>query len=245
MILMPASWPPGIPRAASACLHSPSRPHRNGAGLAPAAGRPRGRSGAMGGDGRRGRRDRQPAQGSVDRRRGGGRASKGTILRNLGCTGEGEARWCQVALGEGGVGGWASARYLAPHGAEPAKPAEDATTVAPDPAAGDEAAAAPAPGPAAGDVEPPAAAGAVSCSLRGQPAQSCEAMKRRERGRRARDHRDLRRRLRAHPRLRRRRGRGLFSRPDRRCDGNPRRGKTVVDINGVERIEIPDALIGR
>jgi hypothetical protein len=177
--------------------------------------------------------------------------AKGTVLRNLGCTGEGEARWCQVALGEGGLGGWASARYLAPHDAAPEEAAEapDAT-VAPDPAAGGEAAA-PAPGPAAGDAAPPAPAGSVPCSLRGQPAQSCEAMKRAtedggieiivtfadgfERilavgaGSEGSD------------------GEAEVYSPDPTDDVTATRadGRTVVEVNGVERIELPDALLAR
>ena len=70
----------------------------------------------------------------------------------------------------------------------------------------------------------------------------------RRRGRRGRDHRDLPRRLRAHPRLRRRRRRrsDVFS-PDPTDEVTATRadGKTVVEINGVERIEVPDALAGR
>lgn len=39
--------------------------------------------------------------------------SSGTRLRNLGCQGEGRARWCRVALVEGvQVEGWVSGRYL-------------------------------------------------------------------------------------------------------------------------------------
>jgi hypothetical protein len=184
--------------------------------------------------------------------------SKGMVLRNLGCTGEGDARWCQVALGEGGVGGWASARYLAPHDAAPEEaadapdaPAAPDATVAPDPAAGDETAAAHAPGPAAGDAMPPAPAGSVPCSLRGEPAQSCEAMKRQgedggieiivtfadgfERildigsGENGGD------------------GETAVYSPDPTDDVTATRaeGKTVVEVNGVERIELPDALLGR
>jgi hypothetical protein len=172
--------------------------------------------------------------------------SKGTILRNLGCTGEGASRWCQVALGEGGVGGWASARYLQPHAAEPETPAAGGeATVAPDPAAGDEAAAAPAPGPTGGAVEPPAPAGTVSCSLSGKPAASCEAMKRESEDggvefigtfadgfQRILDFGD---------------GEDEVYSPDPTDEVTVNRadGRTVVEINDVERIEIPDALIGR
>jgi len=184
--------------------------------------------------------------------------SKGMVLRNLGCTGDGDARWCQVALGEGGVGGWASARYLAPHDAAPeaatdapGTPAAPEATVAPDPAAGDEAAAAHAPGPAAGKAMPPAPAGSVPCSLPGQPAQSCEAMKRQNEDggieiivtfadgfERILDVGNG--------------GEGgdgdteIFS-PDPTDDVTATRAKgtTVVEINGVERIELPDALLGR
>ena len=101
--------------------------------------------------------------------------ARGTVLKNLGCTGDGAARWCQVELGDGGVGGWAAARYLAAHAEAPAAAP---TTVAPDPSAGTDVAAAPAPGPAAGEEAPPVPAGTVACSLHGQPAQSCQAARR-------------------------------------------------------------------
>ena len=39
--------------------------------------------------------------------------SSGTILRNLGCEGEGPKRWCQVETADSGPRGWVSARYLA------------------------------------------------------------------------------------------------------------------------------------
>ena len=39
--------------------------------------------------------------------------SSGTVLRNLGCEGEGPKRWCEVETADSGPRGWASARYLA------------------------------------------------------------------------------------------------------------------------------------
>ena len=101
--------------------------------------------------------------------------ARGTLLKNLGCTGDGPGRWCQVELGEGGVGGWAAAPLLAAHAEAPAAAP---TTVAPDPSSGTDVAAAPAPGPAAGEKAPPVPSGTVACSLHGQPAQSCQAARR-------------------------------------------------------------------
>ena len=38
--------------------------------------------------------------------------ARGTVLRNLGCRTTAGQRWCEVELAEGGVRGWAAARYL-------------------------------------------------------------------------------------------------------------------------------------
>lgn len=44
--------------------------------------------------------------------------SNGAVLRNLGCEGAGDARWCQVEIAEGAnVNGWVSGRYLVESGA--------------------------------------------------------------------------------------------------------------------------------
>lgn len=41
------------------------------------------------------------------------RVSPGTVLRNLGCTGERDARWCQVESPDGlAIKGWVAGRYL-------------------------------------------------------------------------------------------------------------------------------------
>ncbi len=173
--------------------------------------------------------------------------ARGTVLQNLGCSGEGPDRWCQIALGAGGVSGWAAARYLAPHvaQADPVAGADAPASVAPDPAAGSDAAASAATGPAKGDVEAPTLAGTVACGLRGQSVQSCEAMKRESTSggveiivtfadgfERILDFGD---------------GADEVYSPDPtdEVDATRAEGKTVVEINGVERIEVPDALIGR
>ena len=38
--------------------------------------------------------------------------ARGTVLHNLGCRTTAGQRWCEVELAEGGVRGWAAARYL-------------------------------------------------------------------------------------------------------------------------------------
>lgn len=43
--------------------------------------------------------------------------SQGTVLRNLGCQGAGDARWCQVASPDGiAIRGWVAGRYLVESG---------------------------------------------------------------------------------------------------------------------------------
>ncbi|MFO1141296.1 MAG: SH3 domain-containing protein [Amaricoccus sp.] len=168
--------------------------------------------------------------------------ARGTVLKNLGCTGDGPQRWCQVALGEGGVGGWAAARYLVAHAATPA-PAP--TTVAPDPSAGADVAMTPAAGPAAGEAAPPEPAGTVACSLHGEAAQSCQA------ARRTSDDGGVEIIVTFADGFERILDFGdgdsdVFS-PDPTDEVTATRadGKTVVEINGVERVEVPDALAGR
>src|SRR4051812_47407576 len=41
--------------------------------------------------------------------------SRGTVLRNLGCTGVDETRWCEVETSDGGLHGWAASRFLRDH----------------------------------------------------------------------------------------------------------------------------------
>lgn len=46
--------------------------------------------------------------------------SEGTILRNLGCEGKGDARWCRVESPDGlAIAGWVSGAYLRESGAPP------------------------------------------------------------------------------------------------------------------------------
>lgn len=56
--------------------------------------------------------------------------ARGTLVRNLGCSGEGIGRWCQVELAQGGLKGWAAARYLVRH-AEAATEAPEGRSAAP------------------------------------------------------------------------------------------------------------------
>ncbi|EAQ03489.1 hypothetical protein OB2597_02677 [Pseudooceanicola batsensis HTCC2597] len=45
------------------------------------------------------------------------RAPNGAVFRNLGCRGEGNARWCHLETPNGQISGWASGRYLRESGA--------------------------------------------------------------------------------------------------------------------------------
>jgi len=45
------------------------------------------------------------------------RAPNGAVFRNLGCLGEGNARWCHIETPDGRITGWASGRYLQESGA--------------------------------------------------------------------------------------------------------------------------------
>ena len=50
-----------------------------------------------------------------------GQVGNGAKMRNLGCQGQGEARWCQVESADGRLRGWVSARFVA-EGAAPTAP---------------------------------------------------------------------------------------------------------------------------
>lgn len=45
------------------------------------------------------------------------RAPNGSVFRNLGCRGEGSARWCHLETPNGQISGWAAGRYLRESGA--------------------------------------------------------------------------------------------------------------------------------
>lgn len=45
------------------------------------------------------------------------RAPNGAVFRNLGCRGEGSARWCHLETPNGQISGWAAGRYLRESGA--------------------------------------------------------------------------------------------------------------------------------
>lgn len=144
--------------------------------------------------------------------------ARGTVLRNLGCTGEGARRWCEVETAEGGLHGWAAGRYLRGHAVtEPAAPAVAAAI----------------------DNKPPT--GDLSCSLGGGSVQSCAfVVSRNEDGaaevivtfpdgfERTLDF-----------------NAGEVNSPDPTDDVTSVRedAKTIVEVNGVERIEVPDAAI--
>jgi hypothetical protein len=140
--------------------------------------------------------------------------SSGTVLRNLGCEGEGPKRWCQVETADSGPRGWVSARYLADF-VEPPPPA------------------------AAGTDLPPT--GTVFCQLGDDPAQTCPYVtSRTEEG--ATEvvvtFADGFQRTLAF------RGDDVWS-PDPTDEVTARRAddKTVVEVNAVERLEIPDAVV--
>jgi uncharacterized protein YraI len=144
--------------------------------------------------------------------------ARGTVLRNLGCTGEGDGRWCEVETDDGGLHGWAAGRYLREH--------VEAT------------AATPTPQPAVAGIPP---TGTVFCSLSGGAVQSCPFVARQKDDgatelvvtfqdgfERILDFSE-----------------GDVSSPDPTDDVTSSRGDdtTIVEVNGVERIEVPDAAV--
>ncbi len=156
-------------------------------------------------------RDRASAAGSVV-----AELSRGTVLRNLGCSGAAETLWCEVETSGGGLHGWAAGRFLREHA--------DVTPV-------DAASATP--------TIPPT--GELFCSLGGAAVQSCPfTVSRDEAGatevvvtfpdgfERMLDF-----------------SAGEVNSPDPTDDVSAGRGdgKTIVEVNGVERIEVPDAVI--
>ena len=142
--------------------------------------------------------------------------ARGTVLRNLGCTQSAQI-WCEVELDKGGVHGWAAAQYLQEHA--PASATDGSTaTVAPLPPAG-----------------------VLSCSLADQPVPTCPYA--------LRPKQDgsvevvvtfpdgFQRTLTV--------GQGQVTSPDPTDEvtATPAGDTTIVEVNGVERIEIPDAAI--
>lgn len=147
--------------------------------------------------------------------------ARGTVLRNLGCTEQDEQRWCEVEVSEGGLRGWASGRYLIEHIEVP----ESATAAAAE-------------SPAADTIPP---TGTVFCSLNDGANQSCPFV--------ARGLEDGGTEVvvtfpDGFERILDFRGGEVFS-PDPTDEVSFSRGdgKTVVEVNGVERIEVPDAAV--
>ena len=143
--------------------------------------------------------------------------ARGTVLHNLGCSGDGAATWCEVELAEGGPQGWVSGRYLTAYD-EPAADIGDG-----------------------GRVPGMAPTGTVFCQLGDAEPDTCAfATQRKEDGavelvvtfadgfERILDFQ----------------GGTVFS-PDPTDEVTATRGdgKTVVEVNAVERIEVPDAVV--
>lgn len=142
--------------------------------------------------------------------------ARGTVLRNLGCTGEGGETWCEVELADGGPRGWASGRYLAAYAEPP-------------------------PGAGTGRVPGIPPTGTVFCQLGADAAASCPFVVRRmENGgmELVVTFAD------GFQRLLEFQGGEVFS-PDPTDEVTATRGDgtTVVEVNAVERIEVPDAVV--
>lgn len=140
--------------------------------------------------------------------------ARGTVLRNLGCN-AGTQGWCEVELTQGGVRGWASSQYLRAH----------AAAATPEPAA------------AAAPAAPLPPDGALDCSLKGKPVPTCPYAVRPQ------DDGSVQLVV-SFPdgfeRILSVTG-GEITSPDPTDDvsARPEGGATVVEINGVERIEVP------
>ncbi len=144
--------------------------------------------------------------------------ARGTVLRNLGCSGEDAARWCEVETSDGGLHGWAAGRYLREYA--PVEPA------------------AAAPQPAVAGIPP---TGTVFCSLSAGAVQSCPFVARRKDDgatelvvtfpdgfERILDFSG-----------------GDVSSPDPTDEVTSSRSgdTTIVEVNGVEHIEVPDVAV--
>ncbi len=148
--------------------------------------------------------------------------ARGTVLHNLGCQDDAGQRWCEVELAEGGVRGWAAARYLLEHvaAAPPAPDTAPATPAAPLPAVGE-----------------------LACSLNGAPVPTCPyAIQHADDGtvEVVVTFPDGFERVLAF-------AEGEVWSPDPTDEVTARSGDgaTIVEVNGVERIEVPDAVVPR